>query len=372
MGISDFLTFVGRRVRSHWSILTVVSIGVIAAVATITASVLYFDSLGDVALAREIAKGEGLDHDIVISGRNVDVDSVRNKRIIELVKTSVDEFASPIVTGLTLNYGSPTLLIAEQQPGGFKASSSWRSVLINSSDLEGKSILTAGSWASDEVITDAVGGITIQAAIENSVADDFGIGLGDSVVIAPFWDDVNDFITVQISGTYERSEPGHKFWVNIDDQFGLDDIDLDFLAFSPHPGVFESRVAPYFPRMTVRYFWRFHVDSSRVHTAGVPDLLSGFSDLKATLQPEISNYSQTAPLEDVLRRNQQQTFFSRLPMTVVFLVIAAVVLYFVGAMSILLVETQRDDIARLRTRAATPRQVVGAFVMGALWWQFWL
>ena len=113
----------------------------------------------------------------------------------------------------------------------------------------------------------------------------------------------------------------------------------------------------------MRYFWRFHVDSSRVHAALVPDLLSGFENLKATLQSEISNYSQTAPLEDVLKRNQQQTFFSRLPMTVVFSVIAAVVLYFVGAMSILLVETQRDDIARLRTRAATPRQVVGAFVV---------
>ena len=49
MGISDFLTFVGRRVRSHWSILTVVSIGVVAAVATIAASVLYFDSLGDIS-----------------------------------------------------------------------------------------------------------------------------------------------------------------------------------------------------------------------------------------------------------------------------------------------------------------------------------
>ena len=80
------------------------------------------------------------------------------------------------------------------------------------------------------------------------------------------------------------------------------------------------------------YFWRFHVDSSRVYSALVPDLLSGFENLKATLQAEISNYSQTAPLEDVLRSNQQQTFFSRLPMTVVFSVIAAVVLYFVGAM----------------------------------------
>ena len=163
MGISDFLTFVGRRVRSHWSILTVVSIGVVAAVATIAASVLYFDSLGDIALAREIARGEGLDQDIVISGRNVDVDSARNKRIIELVNTSVDEFASPIVTGLTLNYGSPTLLIAEQQPGGLKASASWRSVLINSSDLEDKSILTAGSWVSDEVITDAEVALTVQS-----------------------------------------------------------------------------------------------------------------------------------------------------------------------------------------------------------------
>ena len=252
MGISDFLTFVGRRVRSHWSILTVVSIGVVAAVATIAASVLYFDSLGDIALAREIARGEGLDQDIVISGRNVDVDSARNKRIIELVNTSVDEFASPIVTGLTLNYGSPTLLIAEQQLGDLKASASWRSVLINSSDLEDKSILIAGSWASDEVIPDAAGEITIQAAVENSVADDFGVGLGDSVVISPFWDDVNDSITVQISGIYERAEPDHEFWLNIDDQFGISDIDLDYLVFYPHPAVFESHVGPYFPRMTVR------------------------------------------------------------------------------------------------------------------------
>ena len=363
MGISDFFTFVVRRVRSHWSILSVVSIGVIAAVATIAASVIYFDSLGDIALAREIAKSEGSDQDIVISGRKVDVDSVRNRRIIELVNISVDAFASPIVTGLTLNYGSPTFLIPEQQPEDLRVSASWRSVLINSSDLEGKSILTSGSWAKNEVITDEVGGITIQAAVENSAADDFGVSLGDRVVISPFWDEVNDSITVQISGIYERAEPDHEFWVNIDNQFGLSDVDLDFLAFYPHPQVFESYVGPYFPRMTVRYFWRFHVDSSRVYAALVPDLLSGFDSLKATLQAEISNYSQTAPLEDVLRLNQQQTFFSRLPMTVVFSVIAAVVLYFVGAMSILLVETQRDDIARLRTRAATPRQVVGAFVV---------
>ena len=363
MSIRDFITFVGRRVRSHWAILAVVSFGVVAAVGTIAASVIYFDTLGDIALAREITRGEGLDHDIVISGRQADADSISNQRIIELVRTSVDKFASSIVTGLTLNYGSPTLLIGEEQPRDLNAAGSWRSVLINSSDLQGKSILTAGSWASSEVITDPAGQITIQVALEHTAAEEFGIDIGDNLVIAPFWDDVNDFITVHISGTYERSEPGHKFWVNIDDQFGLDDIDLDFLAFSPHPEVFESRVAPYFPRMTVRYFWRFHVDSSRVRTAGVPDLLSGFSDLKATLQPEISNYSQTAPLEELLARNQQQTFFSRLPMTVVFSVIAAVVLYFVGAMSILLVETQRDDIARLRTRAATPRQVVGAFVV---------
>ncbi|MCI0809486.1 MAG: hypothetical protein J4N63_10060, partial [Chloroflexi bacterium] len=70
----DFVKFVGRRSWSHRSMLAVVSFGVIAAVVTIAASVIYFDSLGDIALEREIARDSGSSHDIVITGRQRDVD----------------------------------------------------------------------------------------------------------------------------------------------------------------------------------------------------------------------------------------------------------------------------------------------------------
>ena len=76
-----YMKFVGRRARSHWSMLTVVSLGVVAAVVTIAASVIYFDTLGDIALTREIAKDTSPSHDIVITGRQRNFDAASNLRV---------------------------------------------------------------------------------------------------------------------------------------------------------------------------------------------------------------------------------------------------------------------------------------------------
>ncbi|MDA1279177.1 MAG: hypothetical protein O3B95_03945, partial [Chloroflexi bacterium] len=343
--------------------LAVVSLGVVAAVVTIAASVIYFDSLGDVALKREISQDRSLDHDIVITGRQTDIGAASHEHLLNLVGSAVDDFASSIVTDLSIVYGSPTLLVRSPEGGGERGAPNWRAVLINSPRLMLDTILTEGAWPSTGSKDDGQGQLYIEVAVEESAAEEFGAAIGDTVVVAPFWDDLNDSIAVRISGTFIRAEADPQFWSDIDSQFGLAGSDLDYLTFVPDPEVFQSSVGPYFPGMSVRYFWRFHVDSSLARASGANALLQGFDDTKASLQSQIGSYSQNAPLRDILERNQRQTFFSRLPMTVVFSVIAAVVLYFVATMSILMVETQRDDIARLRTRAATARQVVGAFVV---------
>ncbi len=365
MGPRAFLEFVGRRTRSHWPMLSVVSVGVVAAVVTIAASVIYFDSLGDIALTREISQDRSANHDIVIRGREVDVDASSNQQLLDLVDTAVHEVASSIITETTLAYGSPTLLVMRDEKAEEEIDESLRAVLINAPELRGNSVLTEGAWPSSNLSVSQVepGQLLIEVALDEAVAAEFGYVRDQIVVVEPFWDDLNDSLAVKITGLFARNEANARFWASIEDQFGLDDEDLNYLPFVPDPGVFESNVGPYFPGMAVRYSWQYHVDSSRVRASGANDLLLGFDELKAQLQPKIGSYSQSIPLQDVLSRNQQQTFFSRLPMTVVFSVIAAVVLYFVGTMSILMVETQRDDIARLRTRAATARQVVGAFVI---------
>jgi hypothetical protein len=359
MGPRAFLEFVGRRTRSHWPMLAVVSVGVVAAVVTIAASVIYFDSLGDIALEREISADGEANHDIVISGRETNVDALTNGDILGLVDRTVRDVSSSIITDSTLTYGSPTLLVDAPE----EIEGSWRAVLMSAPDMQSNSILTSGAWPSQETGEGSAGQLLIEVALDEGAAEGFGLSVGDVVEVAPFWDDVNDSVAVRISGTYSRADSAVAFWTDIDSQYGLDDIDLKFLPLVPAPGVFESVVAPYLPGMTVKYFWRYQIDAGLVKASGAKKLLLGFDEIKAQLRPQIGSYSQDIPLQEVLLRNQQQTFFSRLPMTVVFSVIAAVVLYFVGTMSILMVETQRDDIARLRTRAATAKQVVGAFII---------
>ena len=359
MGPRSFLEFVGRRTRSHWPMLTVVSVGVVAAVVTIAASVIYFDSLGDIALAREISADGGSNHGIVISGKETNVDALTNGDILGMVDRTVREISSSIMTDATLTYGSPTLLI----DAPVDLDGSWRAVLMNAPSMQSNSVLTSGSWPSQETGEGVAGQLMIEVALNEDAAEGFGLTIGDVVEVAPFWDDVNDSVAVRVSGTYARADTAAVFWADIDRQYGFDDDDLNFLPFVPATGVFESVVAPYLPGMTVKYFWRFKIDSGLVNASSAKKLLLGFDEIKQQLQPKIGSYSQDIPLQEVLLRNQQQTFFSRLPMTVVFSVIAAVVLYFVGTMSILMVETQREDIARLRTRAATAKQVIGAFVI---------
>ncbi|HJP27699.1 MAG TPA: hypothetical protein QF694_02695, partial [Dehalococcoidia bacterium] len=155
MGPRSFLAFVGRRTRSHWPMLTVVSVGVVSAVVTIAASVIYFDSLGDIALKREISAGGGANHDIVISGRETDVDAASNQELLGLVESAVDEIASSVATDMTLTYGSPTLLVeppenADPDPEAVvpETDGSWRAVLVNAPDLQVNSLLTEGDWPS--------------------------------------------------------------------------------------------------------------------------------------------------------------------------------------------------------------------------------
>ncbi len=366
----SFLEFVWRRSRSHWQMLTVVSVGVVAAVATIAASVIYFDTLGDIALKREISSDKNAIHDIVITGRDTEVDSDTNEELLELVDSAVMEIAESIVEDRVVAYGSPTFLVEQLSiDEGAIADDSWRAVLIESPGLRKSSILTSGKWPSDPSDGISAGGsddFVVDVAVEETAAEQFDIEIGDSVDLKPFWDDVNDLLNVRIVGTFLRGEVDIDYWEDVDSQFGLDESDLRYLPFVAGDGVFASQVGPHLPGMTVRYFWRFEVDSSKVKAAGANELLDGFDDIKSRLQSKISSYSQDVPLQEVLSRNQQQTFFSRLPMTVVFSVISAVVLYFVGTMSILMVETQSSDIARLRTRAATVRQVIGAFVIEGL------
>ncbi len=365
MGPRAFAEFVSRRSKSHWPMLSVVSVGVVAAVVTIAASVVYFDSLGDIALKREITDDRAVSHDIVITGRLTDVDAASSAELLQLVNTTVTEIASSIITDTTVAFGSPTLLVEPPEsvgPGG-EIDDSWRSVLISAPEIRENSVLTSGTWPSSDAVVDSSGNLVIEVAVEQEPAELYRLAVGDTVIATPFWNDLNDSITVQIAGTFARTDEGAEFWSNMDTQFGLDDTDLKYLPFVPTDGVFESSVGSYLPGMAARYFWRFHVETSLVKASGANSLLEGFDEIKARLQPRITSYSQDIPLQDVLVRNQQQTFFSRLPMTVVFSVIAAVVLYFVATMSILMVENQREDIARLRTRAATARQVIGAFVI---------
>ena len=259
--------------------LAVVSVGVVAAVMTIAASVIYFDSLGDIALHREISADTGANHDIVITGREVGVEAASHTETLELVEESITSIALSIVTGLTLAYGSPTLLVEETESDGNEIDASLRAVLVNSPKLQAKSILTAGSWPSNAVSEDASGQLVIDVAVEETAATEFKISVGETIVVAPFWDDLNDSFSVRVSGTFARGQADPDYWRDLDGEFGLDDTDLNFLTLVTDSDVFVSKVAPYLPGMTVRYFWRFHVDSGRVKASGAKKLLLGFDEI---------------------------------------------------------------------------------------------
>lgn len=390
-----------RRTRQNLRLTLAVFFGIVLAVAIVATTVVYFEALRDVALARSLEQVEPTKLDVIIKARQTPVGVAEDERLIELVDravtgrldryTSADYLAMQTFTFL-VNEPPPLVPVGECpcRPSGI-ASGEEDVLGINADgdpDPRGAGALLACDCrrltfitvpgfeesirvvegAMPELATEATPpgeSMVIEALLDAESADAFGLAVGDSIPAEPFWESAREDVTVRVSGIYERADPTASFWAIHDTEFIDRTETLSFARFLISETTFLQALGPFFPNLGAEYVWLLDTDSDRIHATDTGTVRSALRTGEVTLTPEIDGFRIETELETRLADFEVDLFFNRIPMLIVLALVAAVSLYYAAMVASALLATQRSEIALMRSRGATRPQIFAVYVIEA-------
>ncbi|MDA1256846.1 MAG: FtsX-like permease family protein, partial [Chloroflexi bacterium] len=198
-----------------------------------------------------------------------------------------------------------------------------------------------------------------------SVAEAYGLSVGDSYAAVPFWSHINPSPEPVVVGIFERREPDSTFWRVYDDIFAFKSLNFAFAVSVISEATFVDGLAVQMPNMTASYGWTLDIDPDAIDAEGARGVVDALASLEATLRAESNAYRQITGLDTTLADFETRLFFNRLPMIIVLVLVVLVVLYYAITLASLLVDAQREEISLLRTRGASGSQIVAVFVIEA-------
>ena len=228
-------------------------------------------------------------------------------------------------------------------------------------------ILPGGHFPGDGLLNAPGDPPRIEALVQRDVALMFGLDVGDSMSAIPFWSDATPVVSVVIAGVFDKKNFEDDVWY-------LEEKVLDAstgssfrtAAFYVSETAYLEALGPSFGRLSTTYAWLLDADTDRVTARNAESVLDGLQEITAQLSAITSGHSQKTALVSALREYDRKLFFSKLPMLVVMIFISVVILYYVVTLSALATEERRSEVALLRSRGATPSQMLTVFALEGL------
>jgi len=257
-------------------------------------------------------------------------------------------------------------LLGAELPLDTSTSEDMRAFFMVVPTLSEHAVLTSGRWPTPVASRASDGPLTVEAVLPREAADEFGLEPGDTLTVAPFWQDDHGEMDALIVGVYRWRGPTPSFWDRFEEAFYLADEGLQFAPLTVREEAFVGAIGPYYPKMDASHAWWFGANTGVLHASDGAAALAEFDALHDELARSVDGYSQRTAVPGVLERGETRLVYNRLPMTIVLFLLVAVVLYYVAILSALLVSAQRNQIGLLSSRSATYPQIVGVFAVEAL------
>jgi ABC-type lipoprotein release transport system permease subunit len=354
-----------KRSLANWRLLSSVVIGVLLASAIMAGTVIYFDSLRDLALESELSKHAEADLDVIINANK----GPTTPENYALVKRRVDREFDNRLTGLSRNIsrGGRTSTFFATKPGqeDQAGNDTFRSYFVF---LEGadQAITIVDGVNPREIVASQPDGspVMLEGLVPADVAAEFGIGIGDAISLVPYWDETTPYARVVVVGLFERSDPDDPIW-RLDDRVFRSVTEGNFITvpFLVSESTFLNGVGGVFGNMDSSYGWLIDIDAEDISSGNANQIQASLRRLESRLGSELLGYQQITELDDALSEYDRRLLFSKLQMFVVLILITVVVLYYVVTLSALVAEQRKSEILLLRGRGATSRQILAVFVL---------
>ncbi len=378
-----------KRTLANWRLLSAVIIGSILAGAIMSASVVYFESLRDIALQKELADQPPHDLDILLEIDQVPVNFETHGEVVntvsEMVIDRVGKFSSINERGIrTWTFyvdEPPEYVLIGQCPcrptiGEAEAYNAFGEGLVEC-DCRRIQCMTVPDHVDNiqiisgrhpEVVTepDANGNLIVEGVLDENAAEVFELEVGDVIQARPHWEEFHHSVGIRVSGIYRRFAPSQPHWRIFDQAFASRSDTLEFAQFVlPERTVLEG-LGTYFPDMGAEYAWFLDVEPETIHATDTQLIRNTLQLTETELKSIVDGFVLDTELDKTLLRFEVELFFNRLPMFIVLILIVLVVLYYTATLAGLLIEAQAADVALLRSRGSTPRQLLAMFFVESL------
>ncbi len=390
-----------RRLGQNRRLALAVAFGIVMAVAIVSSTVVYFEALRDVALARALAPVAPANLDVIIKAEQTPAGVAEDVAIKRVIEDAVVDPLSRYSSNKYLARQSRTFLVdgppvlvplgecpcrpagiasgpddvpgrdADGQPdprgsGALIACDCRRLSFITIPGIENTIQITEGQMPVVTAAPTPLGEVMeIEALLDAEAAQAFGLKVGDMLPAGPFWDSPRDRVEVRLVGIYERSEPAAPQWTIFDTEFIDRTESLSFTRFVLPEQTFLNALGPYFPAMSAEYVWLMDTDVGTIHATDTGTVRGAIQSGRASLQPNIDGFRIVTELDKRLADFEVHLFFNRIPMLIVLALVAAVSLYYAGMVASALIATQRSEVALMRSRGATRPQIFGVYVIEA-------
>ncbi len=377
-----------KRTASHWRLTSAVVIGVVLAVAIMSSSVIFFESLRDLALIRALAKPAPTELDVLVEAGDAPASYDTHRELNATMDRTVIQRMRPFTRSVEQGVKSWTFFVNEPPPLVPADQCSCRTTRVAPANPDGSQPLIICDCRrvafysiprAEERVKLIEGrmpqsvrglppegeGMVVEALLDSTAASRHHLTVGSRYAASPHWEDAHSSVETLITGIYERADPSAAVWRIYDDSFGSRGTSLDFLFFVVPEETVLSGLGSYFPQMGADWAWLLDVDPDKVHAIDTLGIRSALRATDSELRAVVDGYLMETELPDVLLTFEEDLFFNRLPMFIVLILIVLVVLYYVTTLASLLVDAQRGEVALLRSRGATSFQILAVFVIEA-------
>ena len=203
-------------------------------------------------------------------------------------------------------------------------------------------------------------GEAIEVLISSDLAEETGYQVGDVYQLFVsndwFFERVpQGQIQVRIAGVWEPNDPSEEYWIS-EPSFYRNVLFITEESF-------KTRIDQYIPDAIFSAYWYFLMDGSEVYSGDVQPILRNINKLERNANVRLPNLRLSVSPVEALTTYRRASDVLTILLYAFTVPIIGLILAFIGLVSRLSVERQRNEIAVMRSRGASPMQVLSFTVL---------
>ncbi|HLZ72798.1 MAG TPA: ABC transporter permease [Dehalococcoidia bacterium] len=358
------LALVVRRALGNWRLLAVVTAGVVFAAALTSSTAIYADAIRDLGLSHALRGQPQLSLDTIVTSTSARMAAAEDASRRQNTQGIAHAYAGHWLSG-PVEYGrSATFYLSPPGQPAPVADNRPRSFLQYQDGLADHVRVTDGALTlHTDPAADPKQPPTVQAVIGKVTADRLKVKVGDRFDLHPYWHLEMAPISVVVAGIIEPKDANEEYWMGKSDRFELLSQSWDTYPFFVDRDTLEGTVAAYLPDIEGDFTTLFPVKASGINADNATRALNGFDGMEAQLRAQIPRTTINTVVPETISTYQSKLFFSRLPLFALMLQVVGIVLYYIVMVSTMLVDRQAGEVALLKSRGASTRQIVGVYAI---------